>query len=856
MRASIAVVILIAGCAANTDPCNGKTGTCIGLHVVGSIAKLDQLAFTLQANTKVERTPNPPANMTLPVKVALFPPAGTTGTVHISADAFDAGKIVGHGEADATLVGGRAQQTLTLSPSSGGDMATHDLAGADLAGTADLAACNTVAQCMSGDGCCPSGCNNSTDTDCPSLCGNGVVETGEACDDGNSTNGDGCDPTCQWTGTMTTISGVAGSSSYADGPDVRFGGYSSGGGFGALATDGTTLYIFDVGTSTMRAWPLDGHSTPTTLFGSAYNASISDGAFNGARIGAANTAVAMALVGTTLYFTDKLPGGSYELRAADLKAKTVAAISSTQNVSSTLSTDGTTLFYLDTSGNLVKWTPGDASSTQLVSAGTIGRSCSSLLRASGLTYLGCAGAILQVTDAGAVTVYAGTGTATSTCSDATTATNATFVSQIMGLAMNGTTLVVSSCAALRQIDNMGVRAFAGMLNMPGYNFFGAYTGGGAPPDAMPFVTISNSFYVGDSQNASIKVVGSPVSSPSTVAGSSPLVNATDVRGDKLNTRYALPMDQERIGIVTDGTQAYLLSGSKLIAVDLMSGGSKDLFDFGFTNTTVGYGNAITRIGSTLYVALPTGVIHSIGVDGTNDAIFAGDGSRMPPSDGVVGNLQTAVLDPIAITTDGTNLYFLDYARLVRKIDIAASKIATIAGTASSNDIADGTGANAHFEHPADLVYANAKLYTVDGPVACCVGGIREISLATGVVKLIAGSYLTGPGPGLLNADADGNAGNAQLAAGQHLTTDGQSLFIADASLLRVYQGITLAPTIRQLDLATSQLSTFVGTRGQWTIHNDVGSKALVNDPGPITFDTATHSLVFVDMAEGVIQRTK
>src|SRR5713101_4358892 len=30
-----------------------------------------------------------------------------------------------------------------------------------------------------------------------SCCGNGVVETGEACDDGNTTSGDGCSSSCQ-----------------------------------------------------------------------------------------------------------------------------------------------------------------------------------------------------------------------------------------------------------------------------------------------------------------------------------------------------------------------------------------------------------------------------------------------------------------------------------------------------------------------------------------------------------------------------------------------------------------------------------------------------------------------------------
>src|SRR5471032_871374 len=33
--------------------------------------------------------------------------------------------------------------------------------------------------------------------DTPATCGNGVVDPGEACDDGNTNNGDGCSSTCQ-----------------------------------------------------------------------------------------------------------------------------------------------------------------------------------------------------------------------------------------------------------------------------------------------------------------------------------------------------------------------------------------------------------------------------------------------------------------------------------------------------------------------------------------------------------------------------------------------------------------------------------------------------------------------------------
>jgi hypothetical protein len=54
--------------------------------------------------------------------------------------------------------------------------------------TGSAAGCNAVCEhtavstCQSGDGCCASGCNANTDSDCSPSCGNGAVEAGETCD--------------------------------------------------------------------------------------------------------------------------------------------------------------------------------------------------------------------------------------------------------------------------------------------------------------------------------------------------------------------------------------------------------------------------------------------------------------------------------------------------------------------------------------------------------------------------------------------------------------------------------------------------------------------------------------------------
>jgi len=61
------------------------------------------------------------------------------------------------------------------------------------------AACTFPAITMpaNGDGCCPTGANATNDNDCAPVCGNGVVEGTEQCDDGNTNNADACSNTCR-----------------------------------------------------------------------------------------------------------------------------------------------------------------------------------------------------------------------------------------------------------------------------------------------------------------------------------------------------------------------------------------------------------------------------------------------------------------------------------------------------------------------------------------------------------------------------------------------------------------------------------------------------------------------------------
>ena len=54
----------------------------------------------------------------------------------------------------------------------------------------------SITSCTNSDGCCPNGCTVANDNDCASVCGNGIREGSEGCDDGDISSGDGCSASC------------------------------------------------------------------------------------------------------------------------------------------------------------------------------------------------------------------------------------------------------------------------------------------------------------------------------------------------------------------------------------------------------------------------------------------------------------------------------------------------------------------------------------------------------------------------------------------------------------------------------------------------------------------------------------
>ena len=137
--AAAALVVALAGCGAE-DPCRGKSGVCVAVHVSGSAPMLDELRLavtTPEGNTLRGDSGLTTPRITLPVQLALRLPAGTHGSLTLLGVGIANGVAVAQGETAVDLpASGHGRADLVLQPGADGDGgAGGGGGGPDLAGT-------------------------------------------------------------------------------------------------------------------------------------------------------------------------------------------------------------------------------------------------------------------------------------------------------------------------------------------------------------------------------------------------------------------------------------------------------------------------------------------------------------------------------------------------------------------------------------------------------------------------------------------------------------------------------------------------------------------------------------------------
>jgi sugar lactone lactonase YvrE len=294
------------------------------------------------------------------------------------------------------------------------------------------------------------------------------------------------------------------------------------------------------------------------------------------------------------------------------------------------------------------------------------------------------------------------------------------------------------------------------------------------------------------------IQGTPLSlarTSSTLAGSSS-IGSSDGTGTA--ARFFGPS-----GVATDGTNLYIVdTGNNTIrklaigtgAVTTIAGtpGSAGSADDTGAAARFRFPYGITTDGRDIYVADTSNhTIRKVTIATGEVTTFAGSAGSYGSADGTGASARFAY--PVAITTDGRNLYVADTSNnTIRQIVIGTREVTTLAGIPGSVGSADGIGVEAAFNSPHGITTDGRNLYVADTNNYT----IRKVVIATREVTTFAGSAGS-------SGSADGTYTTARFRDPCGITTDGTNLYVSDTGNL----------TIRRIVIDSGTVTTLAGTPG-------------------------------------------
>lgn len=174
--------------------------------------------------------------------------------------------------------------------------------------------------------------------------------------------------------------------------------------------------------------------------------------------------------------------------------------------------------------------------------------------------------------------------------------------------------------------------------------------------------------------------------------------------------------------------------------------------------------------------------------------------------------------PIAVATDGTNLYVADYYNnVIRQINIVTRHVLTIAGSGLIGSV-DGTGSAASFNRPNGITLAGTNLYVTDSGNYT----IRKIDLSAGTAAAVVTTPFGGVG---LAGSVDAVGTNARFNYLGGITSDGSSLYVTDSN-----------NTIRRILISSGAVTTLAGAPGTSGSTDGAPATARFNLPARLTTD--------------------
>jgi hypothetical protein len=317
-----------------------------------------------------------------------------------------------------------------------------------------------------------------------------------------------------------------------------------------------------------------------------------------------------------------------------------------------------------------------------------------------------------------------------------------------------------------------VSTFSGRVATPGSTDGSATRAAYDSPKGI--TTDGVSLFLADLNNHTIRKIDIASGIVTTIAGMAGKKGSNDGKGTA--ARFNRPY-----GITTDGTNLYVTDSNNhcIRQIDIESGAVTTLAGgVGEVGYVDGKGRqarffipeGITTDGASLYVSdTHNHSIRKIDLESDTVTTIAGLSGAPGFADDVSTNARFSF--PKGITTDGRNLYVVDFGNhRVRKVVIASGQVTTLAGGAANQDDSSAEqGESARFNYPTGITTDGRNLYVVD----TFNRSVRKLTSSGGMVFTIAGKAD-------LEGAVDAIGSEARFKDPVGITTDGSHLFVTDS----------------------------------------------------------------------------